>query len=92
MGGTSFLEEVPQRLGGVKLTTMKRIDTDSSSREPASEFARAEILRLAKSRQTNLATSFEDLLGDGGPPDETADDMVRAIRAWRDLPSIRSLD
>lgn len=53
------------------------------TREPASEIARAETLRLAKSRQTNLATSFEDLLGNGGPADETADEMIRAIREWR---------
>jgi hypothetical protein len=42
-----------------------------------------EILRRAKSRQANLAAKFEDLLGDGGPPDETADEMIRAIREWR---------
>lgn len=45
--------------------------------------AREEILRQAKGQQANLATSFEDLLGDGGPADETADEMIRTIRGWR---------
>jgi biotin synthase-like enzyme len=71
---------------------MKQIDTNSFNRRAPEMVAREEILRLAKSQQANLATSFEDLLGDGGPPDETADEMIRAIREWRDLPSTRSLD
>jgi len=70
---------------------MKRIDTHSSRREPASEIARAEAFRLAKSREANLATNFDDLLGDGGPPDETADDMVRAIGEWRPRASTNEL-
>jgi len=49
--------------------------------------ARAEILRLAQGQSDTLATSFADLLGDGGPSDETADEMIRAIREWRDTPS-----
>lgn len=71
---------------------MKRIDTDTFNERAPEMVAREEILRLAKSQQTNLATKFEDLLGDGGPADETADEMIRAIREWRDLPSTRSLD
>jgi biotin synthase-like enzyme len=70
---------------------MKRIDTDANN-ERAEMMARAEILRLAQSPRSNLATKFEDLLGDGGPPDETADEMIRAIRDWRDVPSARSLE
>jgi len=54
--------------------------------------ARAGILRLTESQRDKLATSFGDLLGDGGPPDETADQMIKAIREWRDGPSPRSLD
>lgn len=71
---------------------MKQIDTNSFDRRVPEIVTREEILRLAKSQQANLATSFEDLLGDGGPADETADEMIRAIREWRDLPSTRSLD
>ena len=66
---------------------MKRIDTDNFNKRAPEMVAREEILRLAKSQQANLATRFEDLLGDGGPPEEAADDMIRAIREWRDLPS-----
>jgi hypothetical protein len=54
--------------------------------------ARVEILRLAQSQRDRLATSFADLLGDGGPSDETADEMIQAVRKWRDTPSNRSLD
>ena len=70
---------------------MKRIDTDNFNERVPEMVAREEILRLAKSQQANLATRFEDLLGDGGPPEEAADDMIRAIREWRDLLSTRSL-
>jgi hypothetical protein len=69
---------------------MKRIDTDSLDERSPEVAAREEILRLARSQQ--LATRFEDLVGDGGPPDETADEMIHAIREWRDFPSTRSLD
>jgi hypothetical protein len=51
--------------------------------------AHAEILRLAQSQRDTLATSFGDLLGDGGPPDETSDEMIQAIRQWRDTPPNR---
>ena len=71
---------------------MKRIDPDTSNKPARELMAREEIVRRAKSQPTTLATRFEDLLGDGGPSDETADEMVRAIREWRDLPSARSLD
>lgn len=54
--------------------------------------ARAETLRLAQRQRDTLATSFGDLLGDGGPPDETADEMIHAIREWRDAASNGSLD
>lgn len=43
-----------------------------------------QILRLVQGQQTALATDFNDLLGDGGPADETADEMILAIREWRD--------
>lgn len=61
-------------------------------REQAAAQARAKILRLAQGQRGTLATSFGDLLGDGGPSDETADEMIQAIREWRDTPSNRSLD
>lgn len=70
---------------------MKRIDADQINGR-AEMVAREEILRRAKRQRTNLATKFDDLLGDGGPPDETADEMICAIREWRDVPSTRSLE
>ena len=73
---------------------MRRLDTENEDvkhGERAKAQARAEILRLAQSQRDTLATSFADLLGDGGPSDETADEMIQAIREWRDTPSNRSL-
>ena len=70
---------------------MKRIDIDSFTQQASEVEAREEILRLAKHHQTNLATRFEDLLGDGGPPEETADEMIRAVREWCEVSSTRSL-
>jgi len=39
-----------------------------------------------------LAMTFDDLLGDDDATDETADDIICAVRAWRDVPSPRSRD
>ena len=69
---------------------MRQLDPDIDSikrREQATAEARAEILRLAQSQRATLATSFDDLLGDGGPADETADEMIQAIWEWRDTQS-----
>ena len=74
---------------------MRRLDSEIDNfkrREKAAAHARAEILRLEQGQRTALATGFTDLLGDGGPSDETADEMIRTIREWRDTPSNRSLD
>ena len=74
---------------------MRGLDSEIDNfrrREEAAAHARAEILRLAQGERTALATGFTDLLGNGGPSDETADEMIRAIREWRDTPSNRSLD
>jgi len=74
---------------------MRQIDEGiqkSREREYEAEAARARILRMAESQKYKLAAKFEDLLGEGGPPDETAEDMIRAVRKWRDTPSNRSLD
>ena len=74
---------------------MRRLESEIENfkrREEAAAQARAQILRLAQGQRTALATDFADLLGNGGPADETADEMIRAIREWRDTPSNRSLD
>jgi hypothetical protein len=74
---------------------MRRLDSEIDNlkrREESAAHARAEILRLAQGQRTALATGFTDLLGEGGPSDETADEMIRAIREWRDTLSNRSLD
>lgn len=74
---------------------MRRLDSEIDNfkrREEAAAHARAEILRLVEGQRTTLATGFADLLGDGGPSNETADEMIEAIREWRDTPSNRSLD
>lgn len=49
---------------------MRRLDTQSElvkHQEQATAQARAELLRLSQSQRDTLATSFGDLLRDGGP-------------------------
>jgi hypothetical protein len=65
---------------------MRRLDSEIDNfrrREEAVAHARAEIIRLAQGQRTALATGFTDLLGDGGPSDETADEMILTIDEWR---------
>ena len=71
---------------------MKRIDSDQPSNMRSAEVMQPELLRLAEHQKSALATTFQELLGNGGPPDETADEMISAIREWRDTPSPRSLE
>jgi len=39
-----------------------------------------------------LAMTFEELLGDDNAPDETADELIQAVRRGRDVPSGGGLD
>lgn len=74
---------------------MRRLDSEIENfkrREESAAHALAEMLRLMQGKHTTLATSFADLLGDGGPTDETAEEMIGTIREWRDTPSDRSLE
>ncbi len=45
------------------------------------------LIRGVKGQRTAVATDLADLPGDGGPSDETADEMIRTVRKWRDVPS-----
>jgi hypothetical protein len=47
---------------------------------------------LAEGQDIGLAMTFDDLLGDDDATDETADDIIGAVRAWRDVPPPRSRD
>jgi hypothetical protein len=75
--------ELVHQLGtDAKLQEMRRLDSETDNfkrREEAAAHARAEILRLAQGQRTTLAT-------------ETADEMIRAIKVWRDTPSNRNLE
>jgi hypothetical protein len=74
---------------------MRRLETENErvkQQEQTTAQVRDRILGVAQSQRESLATSFDDLLGDGGPSDETADEMIKVIREWRDVPSNRSLD
>ena len=44
------------------------------------------------SRLVPLAMTFEELLGRNDAPDETAEEIVQAVRQWRDTPSNLRLD
>lgn len=39
-----------------------------------------------------LAMTFDELLGDDTAPDETADELIQAVRQGRDMPSGGGLD
>ena len=39
-----------------------------------------------------LAMTFADLLGNDETTDERASDIIRAVRSWRDVTSLRSRD
>ncbi len=54
---------------------------------PAAPVARALACHEADPRNIRLAMTFDELLGDDDTADETADDMIRAIRAWRNARS-----
>jgi len=69
---------------------MKVIGSEDLNRVPGAPVARDRILRQTH-KQRSLANTFEDLLGDGGPVEETADEMIRVIREWRDFPTARNL-
>jgi hypothetical protein len=47
---------------------------------------------VADGQEVALATTFEDLLGEDGATDETANDIIHAVYAWRDVTSSRNLD
>ena len=47
----------------------------------------AEGGREANQHGTRLAMTFEELLGDDETTDESASDIIRAVRAWRDVTS-----
>lgn len=62
---------------------MRRLKIQDFKHREEAAAARAELLRLVEQKRSTLATNFNDLLGNGGPPDETADEMIEAIREWR---------
>lgn len=52
----------------------------------------ADAGQKANQHGVRLAMTFEELLGDDETTDESASDIIRAIRSWRDVTSLRSLD
>ncbi len=49
--------------------------------------------REVKQQEARLAKTFEELLGDDEMTDESASDIILlAVRKWRDVASLRSLD
>jgi hypothetical protein len=64
---------------------------DTTHERDAAE-ARTTRHELVEAQGVCLATTFDDLLGEADATDETADDIIRAVRAWRDVMSSRTLD
>lgn len=66
--------------------------TADTTHEHGAAAARTGRRALAAGQDVGLAMTFDDLLGEDTTTDETADDIIRAIRAWRDVTSPRSLN
>jgi hypothetical protein len=68
--------------------------TPSADTTREGDAAKADTTRheLVETQGVCLATTFDDLLGEADATDETADDIIRAVRAWRDVMSSRTLD
>jgi hypothetical protein len=68
----------------------------TSSKDRSSEYhtaaASTEQHQGSAAQNIPLATTFDELLGEDEATDETADDIIRTVRAWRDVTSSRSLD
>jgi hypothetical protein len=64
----------------------------ATTRERDAAAANATRDELVEQQDVCLATTFDDLLGEADATDETADDIIRAVRAWRDVMSSRTLD
>ncbi|MCY7346844.1 MAG: hypothetical protein LH614_11570 [Pyrinomonadaceae bacterium] len=50
------------------------------------------LQHLIAEHKGKLAASYEELLGSDGDDDETADDIIKAVREWRDFSVNRSVD
>lgn len=63
-----------------------------SSPSQAKTTAEKRLQYLIEQHSGKLACSFDRLLGGGGERDETADDIINAVREWRDLPTDEGFD
>ena len=59
-----------------------------TKRNAAATASSASVTQLA----VPLAMTFDELLRSDDAPDETADDIIRAVQEWRGAPSNRGLD
>ncbi len=50
------------------------------------------LQHLIAEHKGKLAASYEELLGGEITNDETADDIIKAVREWRDFSTDRSFD
>ena len=71
---------------------MSKPDSTLLEDAPLESGALAELLHRAVAEGRPLAATFDELLNEEGADDETADDMIRAVREWRDMPSTRRLE
>ena len=64
---------------------LEEVVTHSSAiTEEMVQQAREKILRLAEQQGIKPVQNFDDLLGDFWPEDESIDEFVATVRAWRD--------
>ncbi len=75
---------------GVRLVTVDDVEIVGRAEDMAPKHERAAAVRdgqdlaaLARSQGVTPVSDFDDVLGDFWPDDETADDVIRTVRAWR---------
>ena len=61
-----------------------------SSPSQAKTTAEKRLQYLIEQHRGKLASSFNELIGSGNGRDETADDIIKAVRDWRDQTKIKS--
>lgn len=88
----AFAEREATRLGMASASEfvefLLRAERERASR---AEFERHHTLaELAAAQDVKPIARIEQVLGDFWPPDETADEFIAAVRAWRDGRTARS--
>lgn len=77
-------KEEPGRIVSLRIADIEILDRDGEAEEARPLFEeKSEIEQLAAEQGVSAVTDFNALLGDFWPEDESADDFIAQVRAWR---------